>query len=246
MVRVRDDLERREQVGDSDEQDREDDRRPRQGRPGVLPLRRLERRHAVADRLHAGERHRALAERAEDQEEAERLAALLDALPRGGGHERRDLPERDLVETVGDDPEHDDDVRVRRDHEDRARLADTTKVPEHEQRDQDNADPDAGVVDLRQERGHRRHAGRHRDRDGHDVADEQRGCRQDAHRGPQVVAGHDVAAGAGGVGLDRLPIRDGDDREHHDDQARQRQREEQRARAGEDQHVHDLLGPVGR
>ena len=75
------DPERRQQVGDPEEQHGEHDGRPGQRRPRVLPLRRLEGRHAVADRLDAGQRHGALAERTQDEEQAERLGSLLDRAP---------------------------------------------------------------------------------------------------------------------------------------------------------------------
>ena len=77
--------ERGEQVRDPQEQDGEDDRPPRSAWSGVLPLRRLERGHPVADRLDAGQRHRSLAERAQDEEEAERLGSLLDLSHAAGG-----------------------------------------------------------------------------------------------------------------------------------------------------------------
>ena len=141
-----------EEKGESDEQGGEHDGGPGQRRPGVLPLRRLEGGHAVADRLHAGQRHGALAERAQDQEESERLRPLLDRLPPGRRRERGDVAKRHACDPVADDREHDDDVRVRRDHEDRPGLANAAKVAEHDQQHQRHAHPDASVVELRKDR----------------------------------------------------------------------------------------------
>ena len=52
---------------------------------GVARLRRLEGRHAVGDRLGAGQRDRARGERAQDQEQAQRLGPVPACSQSGGG-----------------------------------------------------------------------------------------------------------------------------------------------------------------
>ena len=66
-------------------------------------------------------------------------------------------------------------------------------------------------LQLREGRDQRGHAGGDADRDGQDVADQQRRAGGQRRQLAEVVLGHDVAAAAVRVGLDRLPVGDADD-----------------------------------
>ena len=97
--------------------------------------------------------------------------------------------------------------------------------------------------------GHKRrdrgHAGRDRHRHRQHVVDQQGGRGRQAREHAQVVAGDDVAATAGRVGLDRLPIARPP---RWPAAARSRSRwaaSETGNRRRQHQHLHDLLGRIG-
>ena len=90
-------------------------------------------------------------------------------------------------------------------------------------------------------------AGGDRHRDGEDVVGEQRDAGDLGGQQPEVVAGDDVGAAGGRVGLDRLAV--GEDQERQHDQHGDGDRHDQRERGdadGGDEDPQDLLGGVGR
>ena len=97
----------------------------------------LERRHAVGDRLDAGERGAAGRERAQQQEdegEAGEVACSA-AMVRSALGARRSSPSTKMRTQPGEDhPDDDDHERVGRDGERGARLADAAQVDRGEQR----------------------------------------------------------------------------------------------------------------
>ena len=98
--------------------------------------------------------------------------------------------------------------------------------------------------ERRRRRGDREDAGR--DRHGHrqHVVGEQRRAGDEARQRAEVVLGDDVGAAARLVRLDRLRVRDRDDREQRGDRDRDRQDQVERRRAGGEQHDHPGLGRV--
>ncbi len=62
---------------------------------------------------------------------------------------------------------------------------------------------------------------------------------------PEVLLRDDVGAAAVGVGVDRLAIREGDDRQDHGDDDADRRHEGERSNAADEQDPQDLLGRVG-
>ena len=69
-------------------------------------------------------------------------------------------------------------------------------------------DPELVRRERRERRGERGGAGGDRDRDGEDVVGEQRDAGDLRRQQAEVVAGDDVGAAGGRVGLDRLPVRE--------------------------------------
>ena len=95
-------------------------------------LGRLERRHAVGDRLDAGQRDRAAGERAQQQERAQRLVSERDAL--GLARQRaRASPVTMCAMPDGDDEQREAHEQVGGDGEDVARLAQAAQVADHDQ-----------------------------------------------------------------------------------------------------------------
>ena len=109
----------------------------------------------------------------------------------------------------------DDDVGVRREREQAARLLDPAQVRERDEQDDHEADRDAMLrepVELRN-RDDGGDAGRDRHRDGEDVVDEQRRARDQRRVLAEVLAADDVGTATARVGEDRLPVRRRDERE---------------------------------
>ena len=142
-----------------------------------------------------------------------------------------------------------EDVEVRRQREDAARLLDAAQVRERDQRDRRETQQHA-FVRQRMQRGDRRdraHARAHRHRDGEDVVDEQRRARDHRRARAEVLAADDVRAAAARIREDRLAVRRDDDREQHrdDDRDRNELREpEGQARSADRDDEQDLLRRV--
>ena len=122
---------------------------PGQGRARVLPFRRFEGGHAVGDRLDAGQRRAAGAERPQHDEERQRTGAR--ELRRFG----RRLVHREAIDRVAHEPDRDqhedaDQEEVGRHGEDAAGLADAAQVEHRHQDDEADAERDAVVVQLRE------------------------------------------------------------------------------------------------
>ena len=101
------------------------------------------------------------------------------------------------------------------------------------------------VAELRHRRGERGHTGGDADGNGDDIAEEQRGAGGEGRQLPEIVLGDDVGAATRRVRLDRLPVGDTDDQEQGDDARADGQAERERAQAGQEQHVQNLLRGVG-
>ena len=143
----------------------------------VLRLGRLERRDAVGDRLDAGQRDRAAGEGLEQEQDADRLEVVRGRERDRVGLGRRpdDGPADDVDQPDRDDRQRQADEQVGRDGEDVARLAQAAQVGDRDQRDRDERDLDPEVVGGRDDRLDLGDRGRRRDRDRHDVVDEQGG-----------------------------------------------------------------------
>ena len=162
------------------------------------------------------------------------------------GHVVRQRAGRLEEEAPADQAPDSGDVEVRGRHEQRPRLPDPAQVADGEENHRPDRELDLVGEEDGVDRGEGRDAGRDGDGDGDDIADHERRSSHDARRRTEVVARHDIARGALGVGLDRLPVRGDDDREHEDDENRERQRPGDGRHAGGGEHAHHLLRPVGR
>ncbi len=223
----------------------EQDRHRRHRVGGVLRFGRLERGHAVGDRLDARQRHGPTRERLEEQEDGDRLERVRVWLGVRLGW-RDDRPADDVDQADGDDAEGEEHEQIGRDREDVPGLAQAAQVGDGDQRDGHERDLDPEVVGGRDDRldlGDRRCG---RDRDRHHVVDQQGGCRDQPEDRRQVGLGHDVGAAAVRVGATDLPVRDRHDRQQDRDGDRDLERQDQRAGAGHQQHAQDLLGRIGR
>ena len=218
--------------GQPDEQDAEQDRHGGHRVGRVLRLRRLERRDAVGDGLDAGQRDRAAGEGLEQEQDADRLEVVRGGkgTASGSGRDLDDGPADDVDQADRDDPQGQADEQVGRDREDVAGLAQAAQVGDRDERDRDERDLDPEVVGGRDDRLDLGDRGGRRDRDGHDVVDEQRRGGDEPEDRGQVGLGHDVGAAAVRVGAADLPVRDGHDGEQDRDRDRHLERQEQRAR----------------
>ncbi len=196
------------QVGDAEEHHHRDHPQPHHDDPGVVRLGRLEGRHAVGHRLHAGERRAASGEGAKEQEEADAFQARR--MRRIG--RLRQPSRRRLAHAEADHGEDAGDEEIGGQGEDLARLADAAQVGDGDAHDGQQAQPHPVGEQTGKGRGDRVDAGRRRHRHGQHVVDEQGGARQQRGQDAEVVLGHDVGAAPLGIGADRLPVR------RHDDQ----------------------------
>ena len=206
-----------------------DDTHHRERRRGVLGLRTPERLHAVRDRLDARQRRGPGRERAEDQEQAERLhhRELRSAVAATGQPPRHS---RNPTTSVTNDHQHEP---VRRDREQRPRLLHAAEVRDRDQQDEGRSRSRPARLDRRRGRDDRDRAGRDRHRDGeHVVGQDRRGGDQPRYRA-EVLLRHDVRAAAARVRAHRLPVRRDDDQPAGAAIAsadREHQRERRRAR----------------
>ena len=144
-----------------------------------------------------------------------------------------------------DDRQGQADEQVGGDGEDVARLAQAAEIGDRDERDGDERDTDAVVVHGRDDGLDLGDRGRRRYRDRHDVVDEQRGRRDEAHDRCQIGLRDDVGPAAVGIGAADLAVGHGNDREQDRDRDRDLDTEEHRGGAGDQQDPQDLLGGVG-
>ena len=90
----------------------------------------------------------------------------------------------------------------------------------------------------------REDAGRDADRNRQRVVHEQRRRGNQTGGRPDVLLRHDVRAAAGRVGVNRLPIGEGDDRQQRRDDEADRHRVDERAHARDDERGQDEVGRV--
>ena len=157
----------------------------------------------------------------------------------------RRLPGEVQVQARSDQREHGHQEHVGRDGENAARLAHAAQIGQRDESDGSHAQPHP----QRRQHLHRRHQliDRRRDRHRHrqDVAHRQRRGGDQAGDLAQIAMGHDVAAAARGVGVDRLAITEDHRRQQHHDGDRNRERPHQRRDAGRQQDEQDFLRHVG-
>ena len=226
-----------------------------QGLPGVLPRRLAEGRDAVRDRLDTGHRGAAGGERlGEDVGRGTVEEAVA------GAH-RVLRPVDDTLRVVGDggevasgelhDADQEQDAHVQHeevggDGKDLAALLDPAEVPVHHDGDEPQGDRHAVRAEALEGGDQRRGAGRHRHRHREDVAHQQGRAGHLGGDDPEVVTGDEVGAPRRRVRLDRLPVGEDQQGEHHQQGTgdRHHQRERQQAHRGHEG-VEDLLGGVG-
>ena len=219
--------------------------------PGVAPGGLLERRHAVGDGLDAGDRGAARGEGVQHDEQR-------------GAHQQPVVPLAELdhpaarahgLEAAGhhlghaDPQQHDhvDHEEVGGDGEDLPRLPHAPEVAERDDPDEARRRSAPGRFEHveRRDQGRGARGGRHRH--GQDVVDEQRGPRHLGGDDAEVVLRHQVRAAGRGVLLDRLPVGEDQEAQHH--QHRDGDGHHQRERRQADhrhEDVQDLLGRVRR
>ena len=149
-------------------------------------------------------------------------------------------------EAVDEQHPHVEHEEVGGDGEDPARLLHAPQVAVHHDGDEPEGDGDAEGAQRVEGGDERRGAGRHRDRHGEDVADEQ-GCTRDLRgHDAEVVARDEVGATGRRVGLDRLAVRQDQQRQHHQQGPGDRHDEREGGQAdGGHEDVEDLLRGVG-
>ncbi|MFT3853954.1 MAG: hypothetical protein QM733_14605 [Ilumatobacteraceae bacterium] len=237
---------------DADEARAEDRAHPHQRVRGVLRLRLLERRHAVADRLDARQRHRAGREAAQQHQQRQGAGALGQLGGLGAGVcrvDRAEVADEDADEADDDQQDQRADVDVRRRGEQRAGLLEAAQVGDGHRDDAQQADRH-GPLRVEADRGaDRQHATGDADGDGEDVVDEQRRAGDERRDRPEVLLGDDVAAATARVGEDRLAVAGDDDHQQDtdDDGDRHELGERRQADPGlADEHDEDLVGRVCR
>ena len=231
------------QEGDAQHQGTQDDRHPDQRGAGVAAARLFEGRNTVGDRLDAGEGGGAAGERAQDQEDRQRLRAVQRLHGRRVGHHAQ-RPQCKARQADYNRDVHHHDEEVGRDGEDRPGFLDAAQIDEHDEHHQRDGDPDPLRIERRKRGSDLRDTRRDRDGDRQDVIGEQRRAGRLCGQLAQVIARDDVGAAAAGIRVDRLLVRQGQDGEQDDDPDGQRHRKGQpgHARARKDQH--QFLGRV--
>ncbi len=221
--------------------------------PGVLPGRLLERRHPVRDRLDPGDRRAA---RGKGVQHAEQPGAVEERV----GVELRlmDVALDELADegqiTRGVQPraepeqhEHVGDEEVGGNGEHLPGLLHPPQVPVGDQRDEEERDRHLVRREDVEGRHQRGRAGRGRHGDGEDVVGEERGAGHLGRHDAEVVTGDEVGASRRRVRLDRLPVAQDQEPEHHDhrhgDGHHQREGGQPHQR---DEDVEDLLRRVRR
>ena len=137
------------------------------------------------------------------------------------------------------------DEEVGRHREDVARLPDAAQVADGQDREKREAHLDAIRIELWKRRRDREDAGGDADRDRQRVVHQQRRRRNQPGGRPDVLLRDDVGAAAGRVGVNRLPIGEGDDRQQRRDDEADRHRVDERAHARDDERGQDEVGRVG-
>ena len=219
---------------------------------GVAPLHRPEGRHAVADRLDAGEGGAAGAERPHQQHRSDRHQVT--ALGFEGGSQQPGL----LLRANGGQAaaeEFDGSSHQHHHHHPHEQIggeaeqlgagAHAPQVGHHHQQHRHQAEGNAVGVEAGEIGGEGSDAGGHAHGHGEHVVDREGGARHQAGDLAEVVLRDPVGAAAEGISLDRLPVAGGHDQHQADDQAGDRQGEAQGGAACHPQHQHDLLGGVG-
>ncbi len=160
------------------------------------------------------------------------------------GQRAVDLPEH----AVADEDRHHHHVEVRGHREDAARLLEAAEVPERQQDDEGERHLDLVGPQLGEGRGDGQRAGGDRHRHGHHVVDQERRTRHQRRGLAQVLPADDVGAATARIGVDRLPVGVGDQRQQDDDQDGDRDEvADRRGHAADaDEHQHDLAGGVRR
>ena len=92
--------------------------------------------------------------------------------------------------------------------------------------------------------GNRRNSGRDADGDGQHVIDQKRARGYKRRRLAEIVLRDDVRAATARVGVNRLAVREDDDRENRGDDKRDRAGQAERADADENQDAQDFLGRI--
>ena len=188
----------------------------------LLPGGLLERRHAVGDRLDAGDRRAAGGEGVEHAEEPgaveERVGVELASGGRCPRRTRRRTGRSPLRYSHSAEPEqheHVGDEEVGGDGEDLPGLLHPAQVPVGDQRDEEQRDRHLVRREDVEGRHQRGGAGRGRHRDREDVVGEQRGAGHLRRDDAEVVAGDEVGTSRRRVRLDRLAVAQDQEPEHH-------------------------------
>ena len=200
---------------------------------GVLSLRVPKGVDPVRDRLDPGQRRGARGERAQQDEDADR--------PRTDGQRVRndramDVSRHHLDETDSDEDEDRGHKRVRRERKQEPRLPHAAKVREHDHDEAGQRERDLVRAERGREGGDGVDPGRDRDRDREDVVGQERGRRDKAGRGAEVLPRNDVRAAARLVHAHGLAVGENDDPEQRRDPDRDRKDEMRRGRRDREEH----------
>ena len=241
LARDRHDVGHVDQERDPDEQGDQDHAQRREHLAGVLRLGRPEGRDAVRHRFDPGQGRAARRERAEREEQGQRLHAA------GGGaghHGRREVAAQPPHEAPPDHDEVRADEEVGRPREEAPGFPHAAEIDDRDRDDSGHAQGDPMGI-QRRDRGRdrvdpRRSAHRHREH----VVDEERRAGHEARVAPQILPGHDVGPATPWVREDRLAEGRDDDRDEHRDRQRDRQGRPERRGAGGDQDQEDRLRRV--
>jgi hypothetical protein len=222
-----------------------------EGGAGVTPLGDSKRGDAVRDRLDAGDGGAARREGSQDDEQRRPGEPAAPGVP--DGHEtgvvqrlHGEVAEDHLADPDAEQGDHAADEEVGGQREHPARFPHASQVPERDEHDEEHRDRHRVRRQARHDGGQRRGAGRHGHGDGEDVVGQERHAGDLGGQQPEVVPRDDVGATRARVRLDRLTVREDQERQH-DEQA-DRDRHDERKRGDpdvRDEVSEDLLGAVG-
>jgi hypothetical protein len=142
------------------------------------------------------------------------------ASPTSSWSGRHETAREVAVQPRGNQREDAHDEKVGRDREDLSRFLEATQVADRQRGKEEEAQLDAIGVEARKGRRDGEHAGGNTHRHRQRVVDQQRRGRDEAGHRADVFLRDSIGAAARRIGVNRLPIREGDDREQRrDDEA---------------------------
>src|SRR5438309_5083595 len=231
------------QIGDAEENGREDRANQDERDHRVPCLGPPKARHSIRDGLAPGQAHRSRRECAQDEQDRERRGPLRREGV-GWRHRRRDVAGDDAEQAEREEPVHREHVRVRRPGEKKSGFAYAAEVSDRENRDEHDPDDHAVFMELGDEARDRGDACRRRYGDREHVVDEQGRRSHQPGDDTVVLARDEVAPAAVRVRADHPRLGEDDDREDEHDSECDRQRERERRPASNRENAHRLLGRI--